>query len=116
VLIGADADAAWTQAVLLGLIRSRTSASASIAHGVAVPTDPDAKALALVLRLRGGGLVGPQLRATLTRVLRGQTALDDELRVQAAWNYLKRTAETNAIAPLGDDADRDAVARTRDTP
>jgi len=113
VLNGADADPAWTQAVLLGLIRSRTPAAAAIARGVAVPSDPDAEALALVLRLRSGGEVGPRLRATLTRVLRGQTALDDELRVQAAWAYLKRTAGADAVSTLRAAADAEAaVARS----
>ncbi len=94
------ADPAWTQAVLLGLIRSRTPTAAAIARDLKVPADPEAKALALVLRLRSGGPVGPLLRTTLTRVLRGTTALDDELRVQAAWAYLKRTANTDAISVL----------------
>lgn len=120
VLNRADADPAWTQAVLLGLIRSRTPAAAAIARGVAVPADPDAKALALVLRLRSGGAVGPRLRATLTRVLRGQTALDDELRVQAAWVYLKRTSGADAVSTLRDTddaADADAaVARSPAAP
>ena len=104
----ADAGPAYTQAVLLGLIRSRTPAAAKLARRVAVPNDPDAQALALVLRLRSGGPVGPELRATLTQVLGGQTALDDELRVQAAWAYLKRTDAADAVSTLP----ADAVART----
>jgi len=108
----ADAGPAYTQAVLLGLIRSRTPAAAKLARRVAVPNDPDAQALALVLRLRSGGPVGPELRATLTQVLGGQTALDDELRVQAAWAYLKRTDAADAVSTLP----ADAVARSHTDP
>ncbi|MEE9405728.1 MAG: hypothetical protein V3V20_12625 [Algisphaera sp.] len=90
----------WTEAVLLGLIRSRTDAATRTASQLPPFTTGNTRALALLLRLRSGTALDENDRVILGQVLRGQTQLDDELRIQAAWAYLKRTDNTDLFNPI----------------
>lgn len=88
-----DADVSWQQVILLGLIRSRSEVSVAVSHRLGRYDDPDVSALALVLYLQNGEpLSGPQA-LELERLVRGEVRLDDSLRVQTAWEYLKRTGQ-----------------------
>ena len=93
----ADDDIAWTQAVLLGVIHIPGAPADTVSTRLPAFQDPDCRALAMLLRLRADANPVAGDQATLGRVLGGRTGLDDELRVQAAWGYLKRTRGANAL-------------------
>ncbi len=88
-----EADPGWCRAVLLGLIRSRAAAVADLSRDLPEFADRDAADLALNLRLRQPEPLTGAGQQALALQIRGGTNLDDSLRVQAAWAYLKRTGQ-----------------------
>ena len=90
-----QSDPMLVQAILLGLVRCRDDAHPVIAD---LPdfTDIDTQSLALLLLARSdAGMSQRQLR-DLSTLVRGGGKLQDSLRVQAAWSYLKRTNQLDA--------------------
>ena len=76
------------QAILLGLVRS-TQFGAGKMIGKLSLFNPDANALALLLRAREYQELSKVELQDLASIIRGGSKLQDSLRVQAAWLYLK---------------------------
>ena len=89
-------DPAWSRAVLLGLLRSRSDAGPQMASKLQPLEDPAAADLRLVLQMRrGAGLDDAQLEQ-LRRLLEREDRLDETLRVEPAWWYLRRSGQAVA--------------------
>ena len=56
-----------------------------------------AAALALLLRAKHGAQLSDEQLRQLALIVRGGAGLQDPLRVQAAWVYLKRTNQDQAV-------------------
>ncbi len=85
-------DAAWREAVLLGLVRQGGSRAAALASRLDADHAEVAAALRAIVLARqpDASLDGDTLEA-LRRAAHGETGLDDGLRTQAAWLWLKHT-------------------------
>ena len=103
VLIDPQTDPLVAQAILLGLLRSTADgADRVLAEGEVFP-NPTTQALALLLRAtRNQPLTGDQI-ADLGLIV-GSNLLEDTLRMQAAWCYLKyNRRDQEAIAEMVSD-------------
>ena len=91
VLTDPSTDKLLTQAVLLGLVRTREPEAVAVIEGIQDQIkDPDAKSLALLLLARSGRTMTDEQLETLSLLARGAGRLEDSLRIQVAWTYLKR--------------------------
>lgn len=100
ILSDPSTDKLLTQAVLLGLIRTRAVDAVDVVQGMEKQLNSnDAKGLALLLLARTDKPMDAQQMDELALHACGGGRLEDSLRVQAAWHYLKRTgAADQAIA------------------
>ncbi|XAL99430.1 hypothetical protein OT109_17850 [Phycisphaeraceae bacterium D3-23] len=92
--------------ILLGLVRANGVDLFELARALPEPTDTDAKDLALLLRARWAVPLDAAQWQRISQIVAGQTSLDDSLRVQLAWLYLKHLGRTG-------EALRDVAAQTR---
>lgn len=92
--------------VLLGLVRSRDAGAASFAEALPEQVDVDARDLSLLLRARWGVAMGTEDWAHAAEAVAGLTSLDESLRLQLGWAYLKHQGRS-------DEAIREAAARPR---
>ncbi len=92
VLRGAFADASemLKEALLMGLIRSDGDRPDWVVKGM-VFEGRTAEAMALLLRCKHADEMTEQEVASLALVVRGGAGLQEPLRIQAAWTYLKKT-------------------------
>ncbi len=89
-----DTDQLLAQAVLLGLVRTQTTQTVDVIDGVIDQLNsPDARALALLLLARSDKPMDAKQIQELSLLARGGGHLEDSLRTQAAWYYLKRTGK-----------------------
>lgn len=95
ILADPKSDRMLVQAILLGLVRSKADASGVVA-GLPPLLDPDAESLVLLIRARSGVELNAAAMRDLSVLARGGGALQETLRVQAAWAYLKRTGQAEA--------------------
>ena len=92
ILTDPDSDALLVQAILLGLVRAQAHDSAQMVEGIVDQLNsPDARGLALLLLARSDRPMDNKQLESLALLARGGGRLEDSLRVQAAWTYLKRT-------------------------
>lgn len=93
-----DRDKLLNQAILLGLVRAQSKGAERVVAGIEDQLNsPDARDLALLLEARSDQpLTGPQMD-TLALLVRGGGRLEDSLRLQAAWSYLKRTGDAQTV-------------------
>jgi len=92
VMTDPSTDKLLVQAVLLGLVRTRSLDAVAIVEGIEDQLNsPDAKALALLLLARSNRSMDADQLDELSLLARGAGRLEDSLRFQAAWTYLKRT-------------------------
>lgn len=106
VLSDASTDKLLVQAVLLGLVRAQSPNAVAVVSGIEDQLNSaDAKALALLLHARSDRPMDAQQMDELSLLARGGSRLEDSLRIQAAWTYLKRTglAEEALRRVLGSD-------------
>ncbi|MEM9884199.1 MAG: hypothetical protein AAF800_14900, partial [Planctomycetota bacterium] len=95
-LLATDAtDDARRRAVLLGLIRSRSEAAQRICAALPPFTDRPTAALAMVQRVRRPEPLTDDEAQALSRLVRGDDRLDESLRIQTAWAYLRRTGQAD---------------------
>lgn len=80
------------EAILVGLIRSKVDARPMIAPITKWPNDT-AEYLALLLKIKNGEQPTPEQMQSLAMIVRGGAKLQDPLRIQAAWLYLKLTQQ-----------------------
>ncbi|MEM8737370.1 MAG: hypothetical protein AAGG38_02680 [Planctomycetota bacterium] len=97
----AEADPVWQRAVLLGMIRSRSPAVQRIAAELPTFLERRTQGVALVLKTRFPLPLSGAERRAFEWAVRGGAELDDSLRVQIAWAYLKRTGQAEgAVAAV----------------
>ena len=97
VLTSRQTEAGHAQAILLGLIQaSPKSRPGLVIESLGPFSDPDTKQLALVLAAKSGQPLTVQQRQDLQLLVRGGGGMQDSLRLQAAWAYLKLTGNTTA--------------------
>jgi hypothetical protein len=80
------------EAMLVGLIRLDKNRPDKIIDGLTFQTDT-ADYLALLLRAKHGQPLDDEAMKKLAIIVRGGAGLQDPLRVQAAWIYLKNTSQ-----------------------
>ena len=76
----------------MGLIRSKIDARQMISPITKWPNDT-ADYLALLLRIKNGHVPTPEQMQQLAMIVKGGAKLQDPLRIQAAWLYLKLTQQ-----------------------
>ncbi|MFI4860600.1 MAG: hypothetical protein ACIAXF_07970 [Phycisphaerales bacterium JB063] len=92
--------------ILLGLVRANGADLAALARAIPEPNDSDAADLALLLRARWDAPLSAAQWQCVSQIVAGQTSLDDSLRIQMAWLYLKHLGRAG-------DALRDVAAQAR---
>ena len=96
-LVGsATGDARLAQAVVLGLIRSQEPGAAAVVQGLPLPTNPQLLGVFVVLLSKGDAPLDAAAMNELALAVRGGGRLQETLRVQAGWNYLKRVGRDQA--------------------
>jgi hypothetical protein len=92
ILTDPDTDKLLAQAILLGLVRSRSAGAVDAVDGIVDKLNgTDARGLALLLTARSDRPMDTPQLEELALLARGGGRLEDSLRIQAAWTYLKRT-------------------------
>ena len=84
------------QAVLLGLVRTQSEAAGRLMADVPMMKHPDAASLQVLLRAKHGMELDDRQQRLLRNIVRGGGAMQDTLRVQAAWALLKRMDRSDA--------------------
>jgi hypothetical protein len=89
------------EAMLMGLVRSSATKPQELIAGIKQWKSEQAAALALLLRAKHNDTLSEPEMEQLKLIVRGGAGLQDPLRVQAAWIYLKRTGQDKvAIASI----------------
>ncbi len=81
------------QAMLLGLLRVTQGSPQDVIAGLPAFANPGVQGLALLLRAKNGADLTAKELDDLALLVRGGGGLPDALRLQAAWNYLRRTGQ-----------------------
>lgn len=98
ILTEPSTDKLLAQAILLGLIRTRSTDAVAVVVGIEDQLNSaDAKGLALLLRARSDRTLDEQQMNDLALLARGGGRLEDSLRIQTAWHYLKRTGQAQQM-------------------
>ncbi len=88
------------QAILLGLLQSKSDVSA-VAAALPPMSDPELASVALLLKARAGASLTDAEAGDLRLLARGGGSLRDELRAQAAWLFLRQSGQAReALAAL----------------
>ncbi len=95
ILASDGSDDILKQAVLLGLIRCQLPSVSEVIDGLTF-NQSDTRTLALLLRARDGRQFEDRELEDLKLIVRGGSRLQNTLRIQAAWAYLKMTNQTQA--------------------
>jgi hypothetical protein len=96
ILASSKTDALLAQGILLGLIRSSGDQPSRAIAGLGTFTHPKTNTLAIVLLAKDGQPLSQSQLNELKLLVRGGSDLPADLRLQAAWAYLKRT---NQVQP-----------------
>ncbi|QDU33672.1 hypothetical protein KS4_17280 [Poriferisphaera corsica] len=90
-----------TQAIMLGLVRSRNPGISSLVQQISSYKSAEAESLALLIKARESQPLDRKQLEELGLIVRGGSELRESLRIQAAWLYLKYTQQTQkAIAAV----------------
>lgn len=84
------------EAMLMGLIRSKLKQPQTLIQGRQWQSDV-AQSLDLLIRLKGGAVPTDAEMQKLQLMVRGGAGLQDPLRIQAAWIYLKLTKQEQFV-------------------
>lgn len=95
-LLDERVDPEVAQAILLGLVRTRSEAAGRLIADVPMMKHPDAASLQVLLRAKHGLKLNDRQQRLLRNIVRGGGAMQDTLRVQAAWVMLKRMDRSEA--------------------
>lgn len=103
-LTDADRDALLVRGILLGLVRTQQGEPWRVIDPITDWPDADADRLALLLRARHDQPLTDRQMRELGVMVQGGGGLQDSLRIQAAWAWLKRKQQTHLAlaAVLGD--------------
>jgi len=94
VVVSPNTDNRLVQAILLGLVRADDADAGLVLEGHGDFADPTTNQLALLLRLRSGQALTPTQRRDVSVLVRGGGGLQDQLRIQAGWQTLVRSGQT----------------------
>ena len=99
-----DAPMLMQEAMIMGLIRSTGDKPDQVIDGMDDFKSTVASAMAVLLRTKHTDTMSDEQREALSRIVRGGGGLQDPLRIQAAWTYLRLTQQDRvALAKvLGD--------------
>ncbi|MEE9211616.1 MAG: hypothetical protein V3U29_03085 [Phycisphaeraceae bacterium] len=101
VLTDPQTSAELARAVLFGLIQTDGPNPHAALTGLPPFADRDSNVLALILLAKHGQPISERQKQELALLVRGGGGLQDALRVQAAWAYLKQThQEQTALAKV----------------
>ncbi|MCC6682405.1 MAG: hypothetical protein IT445_16015 [Phycisphaeraceae bacterium] len=95
ILASDGSDDVLKQAVLLGLIRCQLPSVSDVIDGLTF-NQSDTRTLALLLRARDGQKLDGRDLEDFKLIVQGGSRLQDSLRIQAAWAYLKMTDQIRA--------------------
>lgn len=87
----ADASPLLQEAILMGLIRTEGPVATQVLEGAVEPASRTGQAMALLLRAKQGEPLDKDQMQRLSLIVRGGAGLQEPLRLQAAWVYLKHT-------------------------
>jgi hypothetical protein len=93
ILTSPQTDAALLEGILLGLVRSQEGRAREVVDGLGPFATANADQLALLLLTRQNQPLDERQMNDLRLLVRGGGNLEDSLRMQAAWTYLKRTGQ-----------------------
>lgn len=96
ILASAQTDPLLTKAILLGLLRIRTPGPEQLLEGVPAFASAEANHLALLLKAKHGVTLSDIETRDLALLVQGGGGLQDTLRIQAAWTWLKRNNQTRS--------------------
>jgi len=88
-----DSPVIVTEAMFMGLIRVNEGNPLPLVSAVEAYKSRTAEAMALVIRAKHGHELTADQREQLSLIVRGGSGLQDPLRIQAAWAYLKHTQQ-----------------------
>ena len=98
ILTEPDRDELLNQAILLGLVRARAEGAERVVQGIEDRLNSaDARDMAVLLEARSDRPLTELQMDELALLARGGGRLEDSLRIQAAWSYLKRTGNTQKV-------------------
>jgi len=83
-------DPLLSQAILLGLVRTQSPEAAEVIRDLPLLADRDAASLQVLLMAKNNIELSAREARMLRTIVRGGGSLQDTLRIQAAWAYLKR--------------------------
>lgn len=92
-----DLDDRVAQAILLGLVRTQDPAAGDLVADLPLLRHPDAAGLQVLLLAKHGRPLDARETNLLRNIVRGGGAMQDTLRIQAAWALLKRGGQTDAV-------------------
>lgn len=104
----AEASPLLQEAILMGLIRTEGPSAMQVLQGAVEPASRTGQAMALLLRAKQGKPLDKDQMQRLSLIVRGGAGLQEPLRLQAAWVYLKqaRRSQVALATVLGHSAGR----------
>ena len=97
VLASNKTDTTLKKGILLALVRTQKAGAAAVIAGIDEFGDLDADSLATLLRAKDGAAMTRGQMRDLSLIVRGGSSLEPTLEIQAAWAWLKRTGQTQAV-------------------
>ena len=94
LLADPETDPVLTQAMLLGLIGSSTPGADDVVAGLESVSSPQVNQLMVLLLAKHSRPLSPKQHDALEIMVRGGGGVQDSLRLQAAWAYLKQTRQS----------------------
>lgn len=90
-------DEKLVQAVLLGLVRTQEPGAERVIAGLPPMSNPHHAKIALLLRAKSAQALSAEELEQLSLLVRGGGRLQEPLRAQAAWAYVTRTGQVQAV-------------------
>lgn len=90
-------DARLRHAIVLGLIRTQAPGAHRVVEGIDTRSNAQLRNVALLLMARSDAALSKEDMADLAMLVRGGGQLQETLRAQAAWAYLKRVGRAQTV-------------------
>lgn len=100
VLASPKTDPMLVKGILLALVRTQKPGTVAVIRGLHQFSTLDADDLATLLRAKHAGKMTRSQMRDLSLIVRGGSALEPPLEIQAAWAWLKRTGQSQAVLAL----------------
>jgi hypothetical protein len=97
ILTQPGADEHMVHGVLLGLLRAQEPGAHRVLTGLPTFTNPHIRNMVLMLKAKSDQPMTPAEMDELALLVRGGGRLQEPLRVQAAWAYVKRVGQERAV-------------------